>query len=608
LYPATSHLPDEAVERFRARAEEVSSSQGPLRYMVDSHGFRLGDAELAQGQSQVVGLAEALHAMQVGQLLIAPGITTEEIQAFITVTNTDPATVRREGGIRSVLATLQVTHMAVIEVTLRSSDEEGILGIDLVTAPLDEIAERTAEAALNWAAGASSGTATDTMAIAVGRLEDATREIAMERVSAALMQLDEPIRMQVLGAALTANTSGSRMEGMLAVIARMKPAALSRLLRLFASSQGTQPDRLVGAMQLPPETAKLLALYLAPTPSLEPDFGVPDTVRAQQMAREMATVEDDRHLAHQVATASPQLASGRALSTAIMISRTHPDDGSIRALGDTLPAAARTGAFSVVREGLRRLDELASIPGLSDSVRVARATLSDPAVLADVCALPTTDADAAIAGEILASAGAAGAEALLDCYIQSTEPTRSLLRPVVRGMSEGILGVARSRLRTEDGVVAVAILRVLPALGDKRVVPVLSAALDNLDVNVRTSAVTALADTPSPEARAALVKAANHADPQTQRFAIREIGRVRVAEAIPALSRALEDINPFARTHDTKKEIISAMLRIGSKDALPVLRRVAGQRILFGWKKKELRFLARRAVEHLSQADNSAKE
>jgi hypothetical protein len=73
------------------------------------------------------------------------------------------------------------------------------------------------------------------------------------------------------------------------------------------------------------------------------------------------------------------------------------------------------------------------------------------------------------------------------------------------------------------------------------------------------------------------------------------------------LTRALGDINVFERTHDTKKEIISALAQMESPEAVPALRRVAGRKLVFGKKNKELRFIAQRAVAHL-QAQEAAAE
>ena len=598
LYPAASPLPAEAVARFAARTNEAMATSGPLRYIIDPHRFRIGDVELAPGNSQVATLAESLHAMQVGQLVIAPGLTRVESVEFVAMANGDVARIRALGGPRKALATASVMHIAVVEVSLRASEEEGLMGLDLMTAPLDEIAAETAAAADRWALATGSGD--DEMAAAIDRLETATRQLAAERVSAALMRLDEKTRMQVLGFSLKADAAGRRMDGMLAVIAQMKPAALARLLTLVAAQADTDPRRIAGALELPPEAAALLATMLAPSPTVEPDEEETATATpAAQLAHEIAAEEDLSDLMRQISVASPHLSAGRALTTAVAISREKPEADAIAAIGDSLAQAARDGAFTTVREALRRLDELANRPDLTDAIAAAHAALSEPDVLAEVCAAVMTDADAAIAGEILRSAGARGAAALLDAYTSDSSETASLLRPVLHGMSEAVLGVARTRLRTEDGPRAVAILRALAGLGDRRAVPVIAQGLDHLDEPVRFAAVTALADTPLPEASAALAKTLRHSEPETQRFVVRELGRMKVAAAVPALARALDDINVLHPTYETKKAIIDALERIGTPEARKVLRRMSDRRLVVGRKSRELRTLARRAVADL---------
>lgn len=600
LYPPATAIPREAIERFVERAN-ILTANGPLRFLIDPDGFRVGDTPIAPGQSQVVALSESLYAMQAGQLLIAPGVTLAEAQSFIALANTDPSNVRAAGGLRAQLGAAGVSHVAVIEVSLRASEEGGLLGLDLTAAPLDEIATQVAAAAERRAAAASEGPAGDELAEAIDRLEDATREIAMERVAAAMMRLDEQTRMRVLGLSLKADTSGTRMEGMLAAIARMKPASLARLLTLVAAQADTDPRRIAGALTLPPEAARMLMLMLEPRPSLDPDFGMPAAVQAEQMAAVMAEEEDTADLERQVALAGPALTSGRALATATAVSRSHADSETVRAIAEVLPRAARDGAFSTVREALRRLDEIAAEPSMTDDVVAARAALADPAVLADVCRAPVTDADAAIAGEILHAAGPAGAEVLLDTYVRLPEPKRSLLRPVMRGLSEGVLGVARQRLRTAEPALAVAIIRTLPQLGDRRAVPVVAAALDSLDEQVRFAAASALARMPVPEAEAALVRGINHREPETQRHVVREVAKARIAGVVPALSRALEDINVFQRTYETRKEIIAALEQIGTPEAEKALRGFAQRTVGLGRKTRELRQRAVRVADELAR-------
>ncbi len=600
LYPEASNLPLEAAARFTERGNELTAT-APLRFTVERHGFRVGDSPIAAGQGQVSALAESLHSMQVGQLILVPGFTEAETTAFVTVANSDPTEVRTRGGARQALVNAGVSHMALIEVSLRSSEESGLMGLDPTSAPLDEIAAEVAAAVERRAIAAKGGPAEDEMADSIARLEAATRELARERVAAALMQLDEQTRVRVLGLSLNADADGRRMDGMLEVIARMKPAALARLLTLVAAQVGTDPNRIAAALPLPPETAKMLALMLSPTPDAVVDAEISAAGSAEHIAEIMIVPEDPAEIERQVAVASPSLSSARALSTAIVVSQRHGDVDSIKAIGDVLARAAGDGAFTTVREALRRLDEIATDPALSEEVTMARLTLAEPAVLADVCRVPMTDSDAAIAGEILQAAGPAGADALLDSYVRMSESRRSLMRPVLRGMSEPVLGVARERLRSADAPLAVAILHALAALGDRRAVPVVAEMVNHLDETVRFAAVASLAAMPSAEAAAALARSINHREPETQRYVVRQIGKARIASAVPALSRALEDINVFGRTYETRKEIIKALERIGTPEAEKALRAYAQHTIRLGRKTRELRNQAIAVADSLAR-------
>lgn len=599
LYPPTSDIPREAIARFSKRANDLTA-HGPIRLIVDPEGFRAGDEPLATGHGQVSGLAELLHAMQVGQLLIVPGVTPPEVEAFVKLVLADPAQVRAGGGFRSALATLGIRHLAAIEVSLRAAENEGLAGLDLVSAPLDQIAERFA-AAVERRGTAPSSSSVDEVAQALEGLEEAMRDLAIERMAAAMMRLDEATRKRVLAYALTADQHGRRMEGALSVIARMRPAALARLLRLVASEARIDPRRIAAALTLPPETAKLLGMMLTPRPQLEPELAPSATEQAERMAQAMAVEEDTSDLERQLSVAAPSLASGRALATATAVSRRHADHETVRTIGELLPRAARDGAFVTVREALRRLDEIAADPSLAEDVAAARQALADPAVLADVCRAPLTDADAAIAGEILTAAGPMGAEVLLEAYTRLAEPRRSLLRPVLRGMSESVLGVARQQLRTADAASAAAIIQALTHLGDRRAVPVIANALDHLEEQVRFAAATALARMRVPEAVPPLLRAIWHREPETQRHVVREVGNARIAEAVPVLARALLDINVFKRTYETRKEIITALERIGTPEAERVLRRYAQQPFALGRKTRELRNRAAKAAQELAK-------
>lgn len=492
-------------------------------------------------------------------------------------------------------------HLAVIEVWLRAGEETGLTDLDLMGAPLEDIAREVAHAAERrgeaLAADAPAGaSARDEVAEALGHLEDATRELAVERVAAALMRLDEKTRQRVLEMALAADGGGGRAEGLLAVVARMKPAALARLLTLVAARRGTTAERIAADLVLPPETAKALELMLAPGPDTSSELEGGDTEHASSLAAEIMSEHDTGELDRRVNDAALAHSAERSLTTAIAVSRYRVDADTPRAIGEILPDALRAGAFSTVREALRRLDEIGEDPALTDDVAATHASLTDPAVLRDMCHAISSDADAAIAGEILTAAGNAGAEALLDSYIRMPQLQRSLMHPVLRSLSEPVLGVARSALRVAPAVESAAIVRALAVLGDRRACTVIAEALDaSLEEQVRFSAATALANMPVPEAEQALTRALGHREVETQRYVVREIGRVRIASAAPALVRLFDDVSVMARSYEIRKEIIMALAAIDSPEARRGLDRFS-TRLAFGRKSRELKRLARDAA------------
>ncbi|MBE0416156.1 MAG: HEAT repeat domain-containing protein [Coriobacteriia bacterium] len=607
LYPPSSDLPQQALDRLVTRTNEVTGELGTVRLLVDPHAFRMGETQLSTSHSQTVGLAESLHAMQVGQLVIAPGLQSAEAAAFLSVAGRDPREVRAAGGPRSALTAAGASTIAVIEVSLRSSTEAGLLGVDLINAPLEEVAQETLAATARWYAAAGTEGAFDEAARAIGQLEQATRDLASSRIADAMMRLSEDERVRILLSAMTADAAKRPMRGMLDVIARMSPATIARLLRMASTQCGVKPEMLAMPLELPPEAARELAAFLAPSPRTEAECGVPADPAVERMAVEALAPGGEADL-EQLKNEAGQTRAGKALVTTIAVVRNHADADSIRALGEALAPAAQSGALSTVREALRTIDALAANPVLAGEAEMARTALADPEVLAEVCRRVSTDADAAIAGELLSSTGRTGANVLLSHYARAGSASRSLLRPVLRGMSEQVVSVASRRLRSDDSATAIGILSALPDLGEQQVLLVVTAALEHLDVEVRHRAVTTLADINGPESRRALAKALGHWDPETRRWAIREVGRVQATEAIPSLVRILEDINVLERNHELKKEVIKCLESVGSRDAVPVLDRWSKRRFLIGRKNKELRFLARRAVERLAAKGEPEKE
>lgn len=600
LYPATSPIPEESLEKLVRRSNEITNSLGGLRFTIDPNGFALGDKPMSPGQTQITWLAETLHSMQGGQLVIAPGITPEEARSFIHIVNSDPASVRQRS-IRSLLTGAGVTHLAVIEVSLRASTEDGLLGVDIINAPLEEIGTELTNAVTTWQQSAEEGAGSDDLFTVMDRMEEATRGLAASRIVQALMMLDEPTRLNLLEMSLKTDTAGQRMSGMFDVISRMNPSALARLLKMTAQKMSIEPDRLAQALELPASVFESISLLLSLPSQSESAEMAPDAPDVEMIALELA-MDDAGDLGHQLSKASPVFAAGKALHTNVTLSAKRPDADSIKAIGESLVPAISAGAFSAVMGALNRLDELQSTPALALDIEQARARIQDVQVLLEACRSASTDAEAAMAGDILRTAGSTGADALLLFLAEADQERRSLFRPVLRGMVDQLLTSAGRMIRTEDSSGAISILKALAFIADKRAVPVIVQALENLDAAVRRRAVTTLADIAHSESRTALSGAVAHWDPETQRFAIKEIARVGATEAIPALVRILEDINIFDRNHELRKAIVRCLGRLDSPIARRSLEKLASRRFILGRQGKELRFLARQALVESPQS------
>jgi HEAT repeat protein len=602
LYPPTSEIPAQTVNRFVRMADAVTSAaKGPVRFVIEPKRFKLGETVVAEGQAQVSGLAETLYAHQAGQLIVAPGLSVEEANSFLRCIGSDPSAVREEGGLRNVIIAAGVTHIAIIEVTLRASTEEGLAGLDLTSAPLDAIGPAVLRAAAGWARSAATGEGRDELGEVIQGLESAARELAAERVAQALLQLDEQTRGAVLAAAIRTDSAGRNMDGMLSVIAGMKPATLARLLALAASRTGADPHSLMAKLTLPPEAMRALELLLRPSPRTESESGVPPTIDAAALAGDatLESEEDESSITEAKRTLVRTSSAPRALLTTVRIVEHSQRPESLDALAEALPDAICAGAFGAARAALEVVDRLSERPDMDTSIARVRHALAQPDALAQGLSAVTNTAQALDAASVLSAAGPAGGDALVSAWLRAGEPTRAVLDHVARATPEQMLTAAGRRIRSGDPGEVRDLTVMLGRLGDRRAVSPLSLALDHDSPDVRSAAITALASLDNDEAWAAVVSALTHPDQSTARAALAAIRKADRRRAVPALLAVLQLHARGTRNQELKREIIEDVRRMKAVEAIPVLERIASRKFAFGRKVRELRDLARQAVSDL---------
>ncbi len=376
---------------------------------------------------------------------------------------------------------------------------------------------------------------------------------------------------------MVGDSSGKPMQGMLDAIARMQPAALARLLKLTATNAGEPPDALLGMIEVPPEIARELAALLRPAAQSEQQRGVPAEADAPGIVAEVAHYNDNdqQHVETLVAASTPAKLAARALATTVQVARSRPTEESVTAIGDAVRVAIDRHVYSDLGPAFALLAELGSDPALATSVAAVRTSL---------------------------------AEELLEAYVHAPADSREYLAAEVRRLAEVVGPVAARMLRAGDPEHTAQIVALLVTLRDKRLMPVISQALDHLDSGVRAAAVAALADVPGPESAAMLQRALAHWDPATRRVAAHEIGRAGRTEALPALLRLLEEMYLFERNYELKKEVLRSLELMRPEQARGVLTRMARRRFIIGKKNRELRYLAQRTLALLESPQQNRGE
>lgn len=601
LYPPTSEIPLQAVERFTESANAVTRDTGHVRLLVEPKAFKYTDVLIGENNGQISSLAETLYAHQAGQLIIAPDIRTDEAMTFVRCVASDPKAAREEGGLRSIIVGAGVTHIAVIELTLRASKEEGIAGMDLASTPLEAIGPEVVSAAAKWARSAAAGEGVDDVGTAISSLETAARDLAASRVAQALMRLDETTRVAVLTAAFRTDSSGKRMEGVFDIVSQMNPATLARLLTLVAARGNVQPSGLLSQLKLPPEAMRAVALMLRPSAESDPARGIPsEEPDIPAIVCEVEAEEEaDADMEDRLADAAPRLAASRGLHTTLALARTTPNADSVAAVGEAMLGALKAGAFEAVRDGLTFFERAATDPELTSSIGRARAGLSDQAMLSE--AMPfVRGARSADVAAVLAAAGPAGADVAMGSWVDAEQEDRTALERVFAMMPEAVITAAGRRLRTSDPFEAVQLTELLAVVGDRRAVPALRQTLDNAFPEVRLAALTALSRLGSDEAWRSVFEALRSEDEMTARHALALIRAADVRGAIPVMIDIVAGRSSGNRNRAVKREIIECLGTMRAEEARPALRRLAGKRFVFRKAAKGLRDAARAALAAMS--------
>jgi len=598
LYPTVSPMRTQAVNRFVSLVNEVTSLTGPLRFGVEPKGFKIGEDPYGENVTQVSSLAETLYRHQVGQMLVSPGLDEKEATAFLERITLDADKIKEDGGLRSALKKAGVTHLAVTEVRLRVSEEEECY---LAAAPPEDIGPVVAQAATRWLKTSYEGEGVDELSEGFGSLEDTDRIAATDRVAQALLQLDEKARVDVIKAACQRDKHGKSMQGMLAVIGRMGPNALARMLRLVAHADGLSPLDVLSEIEIPPELFRALQSVLSPSPQDEASRGVPSRPDMPLIAKEAVIIEDDvSHIRDLVAASTPAETMVRALVTGCMLMERNPSTENIIALTDASITSIQAGNWAGLRGTFQILRDSFGNEILDEAIEEARKRLSDTEVFSKACSTASTPDETESLTDLIDFVGEDGYDVFLDCWTSGDPEMRTRLSESITVLGEPLIIASGRHLRHADADTARSIMELLGEFGDRRALLILLDALEHDDVEVRISAINALGKA---GAGSMLGDALDHPDSRTRIAAAKEIGRIRSKEGLSALHKVLEQYHLVEKDRAFKEEVMRSVLSMGFPESRAVLEHVANRRFVFGQGNNALKRLAVTTIKDLASAD-----
>jgi hypothetical protein len=141
------------------------------------------------------------------------------------------------------------------------------------------------------------------------------------------------------------------------------------------------------------------------------------------------------------------------------------------------------------------------------------------------------------------------------------------------------------------------IVNVLGRLQHPRALAYLERLVPHREYRVRREVVDALAGIATEEARTVLAALLDDPDERIQLRAIRSVGAWGGGAAIPKLMALLGRPDPLHRAFALKREAIQTLERLAAPEALPALKAVADGRLVLRPRSRELQHLARKAIE-----------
>ncbi|MDR7522995.1 MAG: HEAT repeat domain-containing protein [Armatimonadota bacterium] len=646
LYPPPHPVITRAIEKLITALRAYGDAYGPFAVRVTKHALIVDGMPFKTGPQ--ANLAFYLFTRKITYFKIMPAVSDQALTTFVSALSMDRGGLETAGGVRTLLRQAGAGNIQVAE--LASQDEEEDLDLDLAGIlemlrrgrPAPQERERVIEIlragpeqtkALLEGIASMSGDLSSTLADEGEHLYLALRNLDR-------MMLDEPFEEQ---ARLYAHVAGAHL------MVR-EPVRLALMRALVRHAAGDGAVRLLGQHLSADQLAQVIHESVS---GKDVEKQVTMFLRAlcadSQKARAVLTMLDaklrppDRGPNWLTDRVWPELQPPRR---AAALPPEFEFDGAAPGvdLAGVAPGfAANVDEPSVMREVsttlvdiLRDADEKhrKEIADVADALMAHLTWLADQreypllasllAGLKEIAASETGILRTTAADILRKTADGPLVEELLAALWASRDtPTERQIRAILAALADHLVAPMVRALGTESRGGARAMLcdlivefhrgriddlgqfvgdarwylvrniaSILGRLRSARAVPYLGRLVDHPDYRVRRETLDALAAIGTEEAQATLGAFLDDPDERLRLRALESLDTWQAWQAMPRILAILERPDPFHRQFALKRAALEALARLGAKQSLPVVRKIARSWFLWGTRGRELRRLA----------------
>lgn len=202
--------------------------------------------------------------------------------------------------------------------------------------------------------------------------------------------------------------------------------------------------------------------------------------------------------------------------------------------------------------------------------------------------------------DMLDMLGAGAVPGLL--VMASREPTgerKTELCKIAAHAGQGALAIFERRLAEADEAIAGAVVLAMAQIDDAKATDILKKALRHESETVRAEAIKAIASSRGIEVAPFINVMLNDLSEQVRNAAFMELGKLKSDGSLTKLTEIAEGKNKVNKAVEFRVKAVQTMGEIGSERAIPVLKKMAGKRFVFGKKAKTLKEEAVQALQRI---------